>query len=60
MEKTPSRQQNKIVRQIVGFSLPPEQASAVKMEAARRGVSLKKIFDEMWTLYQKRTKQNER
>lgn len=47
-------------RQIVGFSLSPERAAAVKVEAARRGVSLKELFEEMWALYEKTTKKNER
>ena len=38
-------------RQIVGFSLPPELAVEVKTEAARRNVSLRKLFDEIWALY---------
>jgi hypothetical protein len=50
---------DKTVRQIVGFSLSPEQASAVKVEAARRGISLKKLFEEMWSLYSENNKQNE-
>lgn len=52
MNQAPSRTREKTTRQIVGFSLSPEQAAAVKVEAARRGLSLKKLFDEMWTLYQ--------
>lgn len=60
MAKTPSTPRDKTVRQIVGFSLPPEQAAAVKMEAARRGLSLKKLFDEMWSLYQAAHKSGER
>jgi hypothetical protein len=47
-------------RQIVGFSLPPERAAAVKVEAARRGISLKKLFEDMWAAYEKTTKKNER
>ena len=38
-------------RQIVGFSLPPEIAAAVKSEAAHRRMSLRKLFEEMWTDY---------
>lgn len=40
-------------RQILGISLSPEMARAVKAEAARRGVSLRKLFEEMWAQYQK-------
>jgi predicted DNA binding CopG/RHH family protein len=38
-------------RKIVGFSLTPDLASEVKQEAARRGLSLKKLFEEMWETY---------
>jgi hypothetical protein len=41
-------------RQIVGFSLPPELAVEVKTEAARRNVTLRKLFDEIWQLYKKK------
>jgi len=41
-------------RQIVGFSLPPELARAVKVEAAERKMSLRKLFEEMWADYQQR------
>jgi hypothetical protein len=47
-------------RQIVGFSLSPERAAAVKVEAARRGISLKKLFEDMWAAYEKTSKKNER
>jgi len=40
-------------RQIVGFSLSPQTARAVKTEAARRGISLRKLFEEMWENYEK-------
>jgi hypothetical protein len=39
------------LRQIVGFSLSPERAAEVKIEAARRDITLRKLFDEMWELY---------
>jgi len=38
-------------RRIVGFSLSPELATEVKIEAARRGISLRQLFDELWGLY---------
>jgi hypothetical protein len=41
-------------RQIVGFSLAPSTARAVKAEAGRRGLSLRKLFDELWQLYQEK------
>jgi hypothetical protein len=40
-------------RRIVGFSLSPELAGDVKAEAGRRGVSLRKLFEELWELYKK-------
>lgn len=49
----PSRETNQ-QRQIVGFSLSPNLATEVKMEAARRGLSLRKLFEEMWPLYKAR------
>jgi len=38
-------------RQIIGISLPPEVAAEVKIEAARRGLTLRKLFEELWTAY---------
>ena len=38
-------------RQIVGLSLPLAVAREVKQEAARRGLSLKDLFLEIWQLY---------
>ena len=42
-----------IRRQIVGFSLPPGLAAEVKIEAARRNISLKELFSELWEIYKK-------
>src|ERR1700682_2979767 len=50
-EKASQQRSGPAPRQIVGFSLAPATASEVKMEAARRGISLKALFDEMWMLY---------
>ena len=44
-------------RQIVGFSLSPEMAREVKTEAARRNISLRKLFEELWATYKKSEKQ---
>jgi hypothetical protein len=44
------------VRQILGFSLSPELAAKVKAEAGRRGVSLKELFEELWSLYEQAPK----
>ena len=38
-------------RKIIGISLTPELAGAVKQEAARRGLTLKSLFEEMWEEY---------
>ncbi|MGE3709741.1 MAG: ribbon-helix-helix protein, CopG family [Hyphomicrobiaceae bacterium] len=43
-------------RQIVGISLSPDSARTFKAEAARRGMSLKELFEEMWELYAKSQK----
>ena len=40
-------------RRIIGFSLSQELASKVKVEAGRRQISLKKLFEEMWVMYEK-------
>jgi len=42
-------------RQILGISLPPDLASEVKVEAARRGIRLRALFTEMWGLYKAKT-----
>ncbi len=33
--------------------MAPELAAEVKAEAGRRNMSLKKLFEELWGLYQK-------
>lgn len=48
---TTSPSGNRAGRKIVGFSLPPRLAREVKEEAARRGLSLKDLFLEIWQLY---------
>lgn len=40
-------------RRILGFSLAPDLAADVKAEAGRRGISLRKLFEELWELYKK-------
>lgn len=40
-------------RQIIGISLPPDVACEFKAEAGRRGVSLQKLFEELWRSYGK-------
>ena len=39
-------------RKIIGVSLPAALAQEVKLEAARRNTSIRKLFEEMWTDYQ--------
>ncbi len=51
--KTRDESIRKGTRQIVGFSLPPAIAREAKAEAARRGLSLRGLFEEMWSRYQK-------
>jgi cyclopropane fatty-acyl-phospholipid synthase-like methyltransferase len=43
-------------RQIIGLSLSPEMAREVKEEAARRGTSIRKMFEELWGNYKKKPK----
>jgi hypothetical protein len=43
-------------RQIVGVSLDPAIAKAFKAEAVQRGLSVRKLFEEMWALYNKKAK----
>lgn len=46
------KQSGQASRQIVGFSIAPELAAKVKLEAARRQLTLRKLLEEMWSLYQ--------
>ncbi len=41
-------------RKIIGFSMTPEMAADMKVEAARRGVSLRYLPEEMWAIYKTR------
>jgi hypothetical protein len=41
-------------RQIIGISLDPATAREVKAYAGKHGLSLKKLFEEMWQSYKKR------
>ena len=50
-KKTEPQRHEPKTRQIVGFSLPPALAAEVKIEAAKRNLSLRKLFSEMWALY---------
>ena len=43
-------------RKIVGFSLPPSLVVDVKSEASRRGITLRKLFEEMWDIYKSTTR----
>ncbi len=47
-----SRQINRKPRRIMGLSLDPKIAADFKAEAAKREMSLTKLFQEMWGLYQ--------
>ena len=38
-------------RKIIGFSMAPTLAVEVKEEAAKRSMSLRKLFEEMWEIY---------
>ena len=43
-------------RKIVGISMSPSMAVEVKEEAAKREMSLRKLFEEMWALYKENKK----
>lgn len=43
-------------RKIIGFRMTPALATEVKVEAARRGVSLRRLFEEMWEIYKEKIK----
>jgi hypothetical protein len=40
-----------ISRQIVGFSLSQDMAREVKAHAGKQGLSLRKLFEDMWRVY---------
>ena len=50
-KKTASPRRASKPRQIVGSSLPPYLAAQVKIEAAKRNLSLRKLSGEMWAVY---------
>lgn len=50
-KQTDSTRSRSSSRQIVGFSLSPEMAADIKVEAARRGLSLRQLLEEMWSQY---------
>lgn len=41
--------------QTINFSLTPELAQEVKTEAARRNITLRKLFEELWEDYKNST-----
>lgn len=47
---------HKVPRQIIGVSMNPDMAADVKREASKRGITIRKLFEEMWAEYGK-TKQ---
>jgi hypothetical protein len=51
MNNTTESQSKTPGRRIIGISLSPEMACEVKAEAGRRGISLRKMFEELWELY---------
>lgn len=38
-------------RKIIGFSMSPSMAFDVKDEAQKREISLRNLFEQMWSLY---------
>jgi hypothetical protein len=51
MDTTNKSKSKRPGRRIIGISLSPEMACEVKAEAGRRGISLRKLFEELWELY---------
>ena len=51
MERTPMPQKD---RKILGISMSPTMAGDIKAEAARRNISLRKLFEELWSMYLER------
>jgi predicted HicB family RNase H-like nuclease len=43
--------------QVLGFRLDPKLARRVKAEAARRGMKLNTLFEELWADYEKNHQQ---
>ena len=41
-------------RQIIGFVMTPKLATEVKKEAARRSMTLRKLFEDMWKIYKEK------
>lgn len=51
MKQPESRKRGGEPRRIIGLSLPPALAADVKMEAKRRGLTVRKLFMEVWAIY---------
>jgi hypothetical protein len=49
MERQPKPNQPR--RAMVGIRMTPDRETEVKVEAARRGVSVATLFDEIWQAY---------
>lgn len=41
---------------ILGVRMSPEREAEIKAEAARRGLTIAKLFDEIWDTYLKKHK----
>lgn len=48
VKRSPRSRDGQRDRQILGISLPPEVAQEVKTEAARRNITMRALFIEMW------------
>ena len=49
--KTSAKQKDRI---ILGLSLRPELAREVKADAAKRGITIRSLFEELWATYKKK------
>jgi hypothetical protein len=49
------RHEAPVPRKILGVSLPPEIANEVKAEAAKRDITVRELFLELWAKHRGRT-----
>ena len=49
-----TRHHDPLPRKILGISLPPEVANQVKAEAAKRDITVRDLFLELWNNHQRK------
>lgn len=50
------RHQEPVPRKILGVSLPPDVAEEVKAEAAKRDITVRELFLELWAKHRGRAR----